>query len=31
MRTSALTGLFLKNELTRMEFMEHIGSIHRVF
>ncbi|MFN2161807.1 MAG: GTP cyclohydrolase I FolE [Candidatus Promineifilaceae bacterium] len=30
MRTSALTGLFLKNELTRMEFMEHIGSIHQI-
>jgi GTP cyclohydrolase I len=30
MRTSALTGLFLKNELTRMEFMEHIGSLHQV-
>lgn len=31
MRTSALTGLFLKSEKTRMEFMEHIGSIHRTF
>jgi GTP cyclohydrolase I len=31
MRTSALTGLFLKNELTRMEFMQHIGSLHQVF
>jgi GTP cyclohydrolase I len=30
MRTSALTGLFLKNELTRMEFMEHIGPLHHV-
>jgi GTP cyclohydrolase I len=30
MRTSALTGLFLKNELTRMEFMEHVGSLHQV-
>jgi GTP cyclohydrolase I len=31
MRTSALTGLFLKNELTRMEFMEHIGSLQQAF
>lgn len=30
MRTSALTGLFLKNELTRMEFMQHIGSLHQI-
>jgi GTP cyclohydrolase I len=30
MRTSALTGLFLDNELTRMEFMEHIGTLHDV-
>lgn len=29
MRTSALTGLFLKSEKTRMEFMEHVGSFHR--
>lgn len=29
MRTSALTGLFLKSEKTRLEFMEHIGSLHR--
>jgi len=25
MRTSALLGLFMKNELTRAEFMQHIG------
>lgn len=30
MRTSSLTGLFLKSEKTRMEFMEHIGSLLRV-
>ena len=30
MRTSSLTGLFLKSEKTRMEFMEHIGSLHRI-
>jgi GTP cyclohydrolase I len=29
MRTSALTGLFLRSEKTRSEFMEHIGSLHR--
>ena len=30
MRTSALTGLFLRSEKTRMEFMQHVGSFHRV-
>jgi GTP cyclohydrolase I len=29
MRTSALTGLFLKSEKTRQEFMEHIGPLQR--
>ncbi len=28
MRTSALTGLFLKSEKTRTEFMQHIGTFH---
>lgn len=28
MRTSALTGIFLKNEKTRTEFMQHIGTFH---
>lgn len=28
MRTSALLGLFMRNELTRAEFMQHIGPFH---
>ena len=28
MRTSALTGIFLKSEKTRTEFMQHIGTFH---
>ena len=28
MRTSALLGLFMRNELTRSEFMQHIGPFH---
>ncbi|MFN2134873.1 MAG: GTP cyclohydrolase I FolE [Candidatus Promineifilaceae bacterium] len=29
MRTSALTGIFLSSEKTRLEFMEHIGPFNR--
>ena len=28
MRTSALTGIFLKSDKTRTEFMQHIGTFH---
>jgi len=28
MRTSTLLGLFMRNELTRAEFMQHIGPFH---